>query len=117
MMVLLPDHRKSKKNKVLKHCKEPGCGKEYLGLPITKYCEFHRVVGNRARKVVVLTPLDQDNFILEHNFTRTTVLRRACDCCGAEYTITVIPKQQIYSKYCEDHTNSYKRELYAKAKN
>ena len=116
-VVILPEHSKRVQNHTLKYCQEPGCGKEYVGHPITKYCAFHRILGNRARKKVTYKPITEDNFVFEHNFTESTIVRRNCACCGAEYEILVIPRQKVYSKYCAEHTNSYKRELYQKAKN
>ena len=113
-MIQLPENNTHRKrNNTLKYCQEPGCGKEYYGHPITKYCEFHRNLSNRVRKRYIAVKVSKDNFVLDHSFRDTTIIRRNCACCGAEYDIIVIPRQKVYSKYCEIHTNNYRRELYA----
>lgn len=107
----LPQYKKKKR---LKHkvCKEPGCGKEYIGHPISKYCEFHRIIANRTRKIKVYKSVDVKNFIFKHGFTHVTKLEFNCqlDGCNNKYTVKIFPKQSIYPKFCNVHRSEYKRE-------
>ena len=43
----LPKYKKKKRIK-LKICQGPGCGREFWGHPIAKYCELHRDIKQRA---------------------------------------------------------------------
>jgi len=103
-----------KQKETLKYCKEPGCGKEYLGHPVTKYCETHRLLKNRVRKKVIYKDIGIDNIIFKHTFTQSTDIVMSCKICNRDYAVTIIPKQQIYPKYCKEHRNEYKREQYKK---
>ena len=49
----LPKYKKKKRIK-LKVCQEPGCGREFWGHPIAKYCELHRDIKQRAEVVQFL---------------------------------------------------------------
>ncbi|MFP4520615.1 MAG: hypothetical protein ACLFQK_00570 [Fibrobacterota bacterium] len=111
----LPVSKSKKHSKVvLKVCQEPGCGKEYLGHPITKYCEYHRVLSNRKRKKVVYEPVDNHNLVFKHKYIETTRMEFTCQLegCNCKYTVDVIPRQFVYPKYCEEHRNAYKRERF-----
>jgi len=110
----LPKAGKKKHKMVLKICQEPGCGKEYVGHPITKYCEYHRKLSNRVRKKKDKVPVDLNNIVLKHKYVSSVTIQRACDCCGKLYTINIIPRQKVYPRYCEEHTNEYRRMLYNK---
>ncbi len=111
----LPKYKKKKREK-LKICQEPGCGREFIGHPIAKYCELHRDLSNRTRKVKTYDPVDKNNFIFDHNFTDVTNIVRLCAVpgCSRQYSIKVFPKQKIYSKFCEKHRNDFKREIFLK---
>ena len=39
-----------KKRIKLKVCQEPGCGKEFWGHPIAKYCDDHRDIKQRQKQ-------------------------------------------------------------------
>ena len=45
----LPKYKKKKRIK-LKICQEPGCGREFWGHPIAKYCELHRDIKQRQKQ-------------------------------------------------------------------
>jgi len=113
----LPQYQK-KNRSVLKICREPGCGKQYVGHPISKYCEYHRVLGNRTRKVQVYEKVNVKNFVFDHNFTEVANIQRVCDVpgCGKEYAIKVLPKQHVYPRYCEEHRNDFKRQRFVERK-
>ena len=44
----LPRYKRKKRIK-LKICQEPGCGKQFWGHPIAKYCPEHRDIKNRQK--------------------------------------------------------------------
>ena len=45
----LPKYKKKKRIK-LKVCQEPGCGGEFWGHPIAKYCDDHRDIKQRQKQ-------------------------------------------------------------------
>lgn len=106
----LPQYKKKKR---LKHkfCLEPGCGKEFIGHPIAKYCEFHRDIANRVRKVKIYEAVDVKNTIFRHQFTEVTNMEFTCSLpeCGRKYSVKIFPKHYVYPKYCTAHRNEYKR--------
>jgi hypothetical protein len=110
-----------KKKKRLKHkvCQEPGCGKEFIGHPIAKYCEYHRNIANRTRKTKEYEAVDVKNFVFKHGFTEVTELELTCQLenCNNKYKVKIFPKQYIYPKYCMTHRNEYKRESFQKSPN
>ncbi len=111
----LPKYKKKKREK-LKICQEPGCGLEFIGHPIAKYCEKHRDISNRARKVKICEAVDVKNFVFEHSFTDVTKIERLCSLpgCLRRYALKIYPKQKVYPKFCEIHRNDFKRENFVK---
>jgi hypothetical protein len=111
----LPKYQKKKREK-LKTCQEPGCGAEFIGHPIAKYCELHRNIKDRTPVLRQYDPVDKDNFVFEHGFTQVTEIERICahEDCGKSYRIQIFPKQKVYPKYCEEHRNNFKRKNYPK---
>jgi ribosomal protein L32 len=99
---------KVKKSKI---CQEPGCGKEFIGHRIAKYCDFHRETKNRVRKRKLATDPGLDNMIFNHNFHEVTSIEFTCQFprCNTKFVNRVFPKQEIYPKYCERHRSAYKR--------
>jgi hypothetical protein len=99
-------------------CLEPGCGKEFIGHPIAKYCEFHRDISKRTRKVKEYEAVDVKNFIFKHGFTEVTNLELICQLngCPNKYHVRIFPKQIVYPKFCEKHRTDYQRETFLKKK-
>ena len=106
----LPQYKKKKRDK-LKICQEPGCGKEFWGHPICKYCELHRDIRFRKRKRRVQTNPSDTNKILVHNFSNVTDIELPCELpgCRKKYMTKLFPKQNVYPKYCEDHRSEFRR--------
>jgi hypothetical protein len=106
----LPKYQKKKRIK-LKVCHEPGCGKEFLGHPIAKYCPLHKDIKNRARKIKEVEPVDFRNIIFKHTFSEVTEVQFSCQVpdCTELYSVKIYPKQYIYPKFCEKHRNEFKR--------
>jgi hypothetical protein len=52
------------------------------------------------------------NQIIAHNYRAST--ERACECqllgCARTFTLTLIPNQVLYPKYCENHRSEFRRE-------
>lgn len=109
---------KKRKKQVVKICRYPKCGIEYVGHPITKFCEFHRDIKNRAKKVVI-QKRKKENRIIKYNYKNLKIKTFRCGLrgCKNEYKIELIPNQFIYPKYCSEHTNKFKRELFLKGNN
>lgn len=109
----LPKYKKHDRKK-LKICQEPGCGKEFWGHPIAKYCEVHQDIRNRSRKRRVYDKPDVKNQIFEHTFQEVTNIEFTCAVkgCNNKFSVQVYPKQFIYPKYCEEHRNDFKREAF-----
>ena len=108
----LPKYNKRKHRRLrLKVCYEPGCGKEFMGHPIAKYCEFHQDVKNRKRKIRVYEDVDVKNQTYKHNFHEVTNIEFRCQLpgCNKSFLVRVYPKQYTYTKFCEEHRSEYKR--------
>ncbi len=112
----LPKYKKKKREK-LKICQEPGCGKEFWGHPIAKYCELHRDIRFRTRRRRVYENVDVKNQVFTHKFHEVTDIEFTCQLpgCGRRYKISVFPKQYVYPKFCEEHRNEFKRESFERA--
>jgi len=102
--------KKTNKRKI-KNCQYPGCGKEYIGHPITKFCDYHQNVKNRkSEKKIVIA--EEENRIINHKFKDIFVKTYKCSLCKEKYEINLIPKQYIYPRFCPSHRNKFKRELF-----
>jgi len=119
---LSADHNERSKNQNMKerNCQFPGCDVEFLGRGKTKYCEEHRK--QKYKKVLyqknVSDGIGDSNVEIKHKNLVTTKIVKECalDGCENVYEITLIPNQYIYSNYCPEHRNSFKREMFLKKK-
>ena len=106
----LPKYKKKKRIK-LKVCQEPGCGREFWGHPIAKYCELHRDIKNRQKQKKDFDNIETRNMVFRHNFTE--VIESEFQCCltgcDAKFEIKVFPKQYVYPRFCLAHRNDFKR--------
>mgnify|MGYP006333892877 FL=1 len=109
----LPKYKKKKRIK-LKICQEPGCGREFWGHPIAKYCELHRDIKLRQKQKKNVESIESKNIIFRHNYTESMDLTFKCclEGCNELFTIRVFPKQYIYPRFCEEHRNDFKRANY-----
>lgn len=114
-------HREKLKPKI---CSFPGCKKTFFGTAKSKYCYEHRKKKYRkqidAKKVAAKKEAENTNntnFVFNHMFTSAHDIIRECDleCCYNKYKIRVFPRLFVYPKYCPDHRNSWKRELFIKS--
>jgi hypothetical protein len=106
----LPKYKKKKRIK-LKICQEPGCGREFWGHPIAKYCELHRDIKQRAKHKKEFESVDVKNMVFKHNYTEVLDLEFCCCLFGCEskYVVKVFPKQFVYPRYCLEHRNDFRR--------
>ena len=106
----LPKYKKKKRIK-LKVCQEPGCGREFWGHPIAKYCELHRDIKNRQKQKKDFDNIETRNMVFRHNFTE--VIESKFQCClvgfSDQFEIKVFPKQYVYPRFCLAHRNDFKR--------
>jgi len=102
-----------------KYCQEPGCGKEYIGHPISKYCEIHRNIKTRKRKRRTYEDVAVKNQTFVHKFTEVTNVEFVCQLpgCNRHFTVKTYPKQTTYPKFCEEHRSEFKRINFMRRKN
>ena len=90
----LPKYKKKKRIK-LKVCQEPGCGREFWGHPIAKYCELHRDIKQRAKHKKEFESVDVKNMVFKHNYTEVLDLEFCCclDGCDNKYIVKVLDRK------------------------
>ncbi len=106
----LPKYKKKKRIK-LKVCQEPGCGQEFWGHPIAKYCDKHKDIKLRSKHNKKVVDNEIKNIHFTHNFNLIKELKFRCCLKGCEqlFTTKVFPKQFIYPRFCTEHRNDFKR--------
>lgn len=117
---------KKKRKTILidKKCCFPDCNVVFKGTGKSKYCPEHR--DKKYRKIIDANKLYRKNsnvkdslvnVIIKHNYTSPIEVKKNCECCGKEFSITLYPEIYVYPRYCEDHRNEYKRLFYMKQHN
>jgi hypothetical protein len=110
---------KNRMNKQLKHkiCREPGCGKEYMGHAISKYCEFHSDPKKRLRvkrkyydetNQPVRTKCPKDGDTIDIEFVC------ALEGCNERFRFKQFPNMKVTPRYCDEHRNEYKRQYFTR---
>jgi hypothetical protein len=104
-----------------KHCGFPGCSKTFKGTGKSRYCVKHR--HRKYRKIIdakkinakkieeeILSP----NQTIKHAYNDPIILMMKCKLPGCEnkFEIKVFPSVFIYPKYCKDHRNEHKRNMF-----
>jgi len=112
----LPRYKKKKKKLKLKVCQEPGCGKEYFGHVISKYCDEHRDIAKRVRRRKKGLEFEGINREFRHGYKETTIAEFTCtlEGCNDKYEVILFPKQFVYPAFCVEHRSHFKRELFAR---
>jgi len=105
---VVPKYDKNRAKRVVLNCREPGCGKEFWGRPIAKYCDHRDIRFRKRRKRVYDTEL---NNRYKHRYGTTVRVIFNCRACGADYPLTIYPKQQVYPAYCP-HVNPFRRKRF-----
>ena len=111
----IPKNKRHQKKKELT-CQYPGCGSIFFGIAVSKYCLEHRQEKYRIRKPRELRPIEEENQIILHSFSIATEQIMTCDLegCHQSYSITLLPKQKVYTKFCSDHRNEFRRGQFTK---
>lgn len=120
----LPQYKKKKRIK-LKNCKFSGCGIEFWGHPIAKYCKTHQNIKLRlkTKKETEIKERekcgeesDVNNQYFKHEYNEVVDMEFTCSLkgCGNKFTVRIFPKQFIYPKYCSDHRTPFRREVFSK---
>jgi hypothetical protein len=116
--------KKKKERLIEKHCAfvdedNNRCKTIFFGTGKSKFCKLHRQPKFRkiidrdkilAKKKAILE--NTANFVINHKHTEAVEITRQCDCCGQDYTFILYPSTFIYSKYCTEHRNEWKRTFY-----
>ena len=104
-----------------KLCAFPGCKVEEKMTGRGKFCKEHRKKKYRKiidADVIVSRKAEEDalnpNQTIVHKFTDPVKMVLTCDLggCNEEFTITIQPKTSVYPKYCKEHRNPFKREMF-----
>ncbi len=109
----IPKNKRNQK-RYMKTCQHSQCDKAFMGLKISKYCEKHRGEEFRERKRTTTDP-STTNRIIKYALPKASKTQLVCECCGQEFEATLYPKQEVYPKYCPEHTNAYRRTVYEKS--
>ena len=106
----LPKYKNKKRIK-LKVCQEPGCGREFWGHPIAKYCDDHRDIKQRQKQKKDVDNIESRNIIIRHNYTEVMEVPFRCCLSGCKevFSIKLYPKQFVYPRFCLEHRNDFKR--------
>jgi hypothetical protein len=115
--MVLPTYTPVQK-KSTKYCKYMGCEKEFYGVPIQKYCDFHTDPHNRKRIRQKPEDIQIKNQLFLHKFQNPTQIEFHCalDGCDKEFYVDIYPKQFVYPKYCEEHRSEFRRFNYDRLK-
>ena len=107
----LPRYKRKKRIK-LKICQEPGCGKQFWGHPIAKYCPEHRDIKNRQKPKKDYDSIEKNNMLFRHNYTDVVEIAFKCCMvgCDNDFSVKVFPKQFVYPRFCMEHRNAFKRQ-------
>jgi len=106
-----------------KKCEYEGCNEEFKGIATGKYCPEHRkqkyrkfIDKEKIRKKKELKDATNPNQIIKHSYKTSIIIQGKCQLegCGKDFEILVIPLTYTYPRYCEDHRNEFKRELFLK---
>jgi len=97
-----------------KICKFPGCGVTFIGKGKAKYCEEHRKAKYR-KELYKQNDNNGDAIVrIDHGELYATHITKTCELEGCDNTfdILLVPRVYDYPRYCEEHRNEYKRNLY-----
>ena len=58
-----------------------------------------------------ISRVQENNQIIKHNFKKEHNRTLTCDLekCSKLFTITLVPNQVLYPRYCEDHRTTHRR--------
>ena len=109
------------RRKVTKYCEYPGCGMEFMGYKMAKYCDTHRgsesldMLRKRGRKAKIArsNQVWMDTLIkINARGMEGQVVFRECQTCQQQYSFVLHKDVSSYPRHCHDHMNEHKRNLY-----
>ena len=123
MKMVLPHHNDNRPRcgeYKWKICQDETCGREFWGHHVAKYCELCRTPRMRAirrariKKRREAAHNDKVNMEFKHSFYEVNESEFTCklDGCNNKYRVKIFPKQFIYPRYCEEHRNEHKRNIF-----
>lgn len=103
------------------------CGCTFMGIGRQAHCPDHSTDIAKAELTAMkngLAPVFDENgkrfkvgevnLKIKHEYTTSQKMVRKCDCCNTEYEIIVTPGQIEYPRWCGEHRNEFKRNLFLK---
>lgn len=119
--VIDEDGVRNQKNQITKTCAYHNCNETIVGMGKKKYCEEHqkkKYYGELYHKKYLKQEQDNDtNQIINHDFVYAVEEICHCACCGVDFVIKLLPRVYKYPKYCNEHVNEHKRNMYLKQRN
>jgi len=101
-----------------KNCKT--CGKAFMGHHNAKYCAEHVSNNHRSRNNDLNKKKEffGDNLCFEETFMFQEVeLHCQAHGCAKKYRIMPEPAVKVYPKYCEEHRNEHRRNMFVAKRN
>lgn len=107
-------------------CKFPGCQEQFMvhcGFGRARlYCDEHRREKYRKEKDILFGLHRFGDNGPNPNCLQNpgvlyakSIIELNCACCGKPYRVELIPKVSEYTRYCPEHRNHFKREMYEHA--
>lgn len=108
-----------------KKCGFPGCKVVFMGTGKSRYCIEHR--HRKYRKIIDADKIfakkaeeeaRNPNQTIKHTYTNPTMLLMKCklEGCNKEFEVKIFPSVYVYPKFCKEHRNEYKRNLFVASK-
>lgn len=110
-----------------KTCAFPDCTETFFSTACSRYCPEHRKKEYRkqieasgctrkSKNTMLRKTIENSNQTITHTFFENHTISVKCglDGCSNQFNIELIAGNNVYPKYCSEHTNQYKRELFIK---
>jgi hypothetical protein len=105
------------KHDKVKKCEFIGCDTTFFGRGKTRYCTEHR----KKKYYFSLyhkekpTPIDVNQVIQHKNiYSPNMTLKCSLEGCNNNFDIVLTPRVYVFPKYCQEHRNEWKRQLFLK---
>ena len=115
-----------------KECAHPFCSNRFYGSQFQRYCgdpRCNEMRQNERKEHRCIKDPDVDNRILSKQLvtrviTKNNVVWLRCKAkdkfgrvCGRRFQVVLESKRRVYPKFCEKHTNAYRRKLFNRSGN
>lgn len=99
----------------IKLCQYPGCEREFLAHPMGKYCPIHSNPHSRKRNKKEEHPYKDVNQEVKYRGDPVdAIFTCALEGCENIFKVRFLHTSSVYPKYCEEHRNEYRRNLFLK---